>query len=78
MIDPTQADLTNGESGTETRQGISAVVLASALQALIVNAGTCMGKEDAGKLVLEALIDVHQPTVGMLSLKLIVRLVKRL
>ncbi|XP_033627513.1 eIF-2-alpha kinase activator GCN1-like [Asterias rubens] len=64
VIDPTQADLTNGESGTETRQGISAVVLASALQALIVNAGTCMGKEDAGKLVLEALIDVHQPTVA--------------
>ena len=58
--------MSNGECSTESRQGILAMVVASSLQSLIVNAGSCLSKEEAGKLVLEVLLDVHQPTVGML------------
>ncbi|XP_038061522.1 eIF-2-alpha kinase activator GCN1-like [Patiria miniata] len=62
IIDPNQTDATNGETtNPESRQGISAMVLASTLQSLIVTTGSCLTGEEASMLVLDALLDVHQP-----------------
>ena len=63
MTDSGKGDVSNGDSA-EGRQGIPAVVLASTIQSVIVMIGSCLSKEGAIILVLDALLDVHQSSLG--------------
>ena len=63
VLDASQTDLSNGESG-DTTHGVQACVLASSLQSLLVSCGPALSESEVGQLALDALLDAHRPVLG--------------